>query len=189
MEGKVGTQGLVSRHFTREGDDVFKLMDWGMRHVGLKDSDGSLLLDRDIESPLSWSETAVTIAAYKYLRKRGVNSPEGMETSIRQLVYRVAHTIRMAGEKLGHLVSKDEADIFEDELKYILVTQRAAFNSPVWFNVGLFHEYGIGGNSQNWWWNPESNDIEISLNAYEHPQASACFIQSVRDDLSDIFDC
>jgi ribonucleoside-diphosphate reductase alpha chain len=159
-----------------------------MRQVSLKDTDGTMLLDREIEVPLSWSETAATIAAYKYLRKRGVNSPEGMETSIRQLVYRVAHTIRTAGEKLGHFASKDEADVFEDELKYILVTQRAAFNSPVWFNVGLFHEYGIVGNSQNWFWNPESNEVEVAVNAYEHPQASACFIQSVKDDLSDIFD-
>lgn len=188
MEGKVATQALVSRHFTREGDDVFKLIDWGMRHVELKDADGSMLLDRDIEVPLDWSDTAATIAAYKYLRKRGVGTPEGMETSIRQLVYRVAHTMRVAGEKQGHFVSKDEADVFEDELKYILATQRAAFNSPVWFNVGLFHEYGIVGNSQNWWWNPESQEVEVATNAYEHPQGSACFIQSVKDDLSDIFD-
>jgi len=188
MEGKVAPQVLINRYFVRDGDDVFKLIDWGMRHVSLKDTDGTVLLDRELEVPLSWSETAATIAAYKYLRKRGVNSPEGMETSIRQLVYRVAHTIRTAGERLGHFTSKDEADIFEDELKYILVTQRAAFNSPVWFNVGLFHEYGIVGNSQNWWWNPESNEVEVATNAFEHPQASACFIQSVKDDLSDIFD-
>ena len=181
-------QMLVNRHFTREGDDVFKLIDWGMRRVSLKDTDGTVLLDREIETPLDWSETAATIAAYKYLRKRGVDSPEGMETSIKQLIHRVAHTIRTAGEKLGYFVSKDEADIFEDELKFILVTQKAAFNSPVWFNVGLFHEYGINGGSQNWFWNPDGNEIEVAVNVYEHPQASACFIQSVRDDMGDIFD-
>lgn len=188
MEGKVATQGLVSRHYTREGDDVFRGLTWNTRRVSLQDTDGSMLLDKEVEAPNTWSETAVTIAAYKYLRKRGVGSPEGSEISIRQLVHRVAHTIRTAGEQLGHFTSSDEASIFEDELKFILATQRAAFNSPVWFNVGLFHEYGISGNSQNWYWNPESDEVEVALNAYEHPQASACFIQSVRDELGDIFD-
>jgi len=188
MEEQVATQGLVKRYFTREGDDIFKAITWGTRRVTLKDANGVVLLDKEVEAPLPWSETAVTIAAYKYLRKRGVGTPEGAEASVKQLIFRVAHTIRMAGERLGHFVSKDEADIFEDELTYILVTQRAAFNSPVWFNVGLFHEYGITSDTPNWYWNPESKEIEITTNAYEHPQASACFIQSVKDNLTDIFD-
>ncbi len=188
MEETKGERGLVARYFTRVGEDVFGMTEWGTRRVSLKDTDGTMLLDRDVEAPVDWSETAVTIAAYKYLRKRGVGAPEGMETSIKQLVCRVAHTIRKGGEQLGYLVGKDEANAFEDELKYILMTQRAAFNSPVWFNVGLFHEYGITGNSQNWHWNSETKQVESAVNAYEHPQASACFIQSIRDDLTDIFD-
>jgi len=181
-------QDLVTRRFTRPGDDVFRMLDWGMRRVELKDAMGRILLDKEVEAPLSWSDTAVTIAAYKYLRKRGVNGPEGSETSIRQLIHRVAHTIRTAGEKLGHLSTKDLADTFEDELKYILITQRGAFNSPVWFNVGLWHEYGIDGSTLNFFWNPETNEVERATNAYEHPQSSACFIQSIKDDLGDIFD-
>ncbi len=188
MEDTTTERGLVGRHFTKEGEDVFGMTEWGTRQVSLKDTDGTMLLDREVESPTNWSETAVTIAAYKYLRKRGVGSPEGMEISIKQLVHRVAHTIRIGGEQLGHLIEKSEADAFEEELKFILMTQRAAFNSPVWFNVGLFHEYGITGNSQNWHWDQKKNEAESAVNGYEHPQASACFIQSVRDDMVDIFD-
>lgn len=188
MEETNTERGLVGRHFTKGGEDVFGVAEWGTRQVSLKNTDGTVLLDREIEAPVEWSETAVTIAAYKYLRRRGVGTPEGMETSIKQLVHRVAHTIRVGGEQLGHLANTFEADAFEDELKFILMTQRAAFNSPVWFNVGLFHEYGITGNSQNWHWDEKNNEIESAPNAYEHPQSSACFIQSIKDDLTDIFD-
>lgn len=179
---------LVARRFTRAGDDVYKMVDWTTRRVGLTDADGKQLLDKEIEAPDFWSDTAVTIAAYKYLRKRGVNTPLGFENTVRQMVYRVAHTIRVAGETLGHLSTKEEADTFEDELVYILLTQRGAFNSPVWFNVGLWHEYQIKGHSENFFWNPETDEIERAVNAYEHPQGSACFIQAVEDDLGDIFD-
>ncbi len=181
-------QDLVVRRFTRPGDDIFKMLDWGVRQVELKDATGRVLVDKQVEAPLAWSDTAVTIAAYKYLRKRGLNTPEGCETSIRQLVHRVAHTIRTAGETLGYLPTKELADTFEDELKYILVNQYGAFNSPVWFNVGLWHEYNIDGSTLNFFWNPETNEVERATNAYEHPQSSACFIQSIKDDLGDIFD-
>src|SRR3989344_478461 len=108
-------QDLVVRRFTRPGDDIFKMLDWGVRQVELKDATGRVLVDKQVEAPLAWSDTAVTIAAYKYLRKRGLNTPEGCETSIRQLVHRVAHTIRTAGETLGYLPTKELADTFEDE--------------------------------------------------------------------------
>src|SRR5680860_33914 len=132
-------QNLISRHFTRIGDDPYKMVEWNRRSVTLKDADDVTLLDKEVEAPSTWSDTAVTIAAYKYLRKRGVGGPEGFEDSIRQMVYRVANTIRKSGEKLGHLESGEEADAFENELAFILLTQRVAFNSPVWFNVGLWH--------------------------------------------------
>ncbi|MFH0905191.1 MAG: vitamin B12-dependent ribonucleotide reductase [bacterium] len=182
------TQNPIVRRFTREGDDVYKLVEWNKRHTELKDVDGKILLDKEVEVPSSWSDTAATIAAYKYLRKRGVGSEDGSETSIRQLVHRVAHTIRKGGESLGHIKTAAEGDTFEDELAYILLTQRGAFNSPVWFNVGLWHEYGITGTSVNFFWNKETNEVERVINAYEYPQGSACFIQSLDDDLASIFD-
>lgn len=181
-------QHLVKRYFTRIGDDPYKMVEWNKRNVSLKDADDKTLLDKEIEAPITWSDSAITIAAYKYLRKRGVGGPEGFEDSIRQLVYRVANTIRNAGVKLGHITDGEEAETFEKELAYVLLTQRAAFNSPVWFNVGLWHQYSITGHSDNFFWNMETNEIERALNGFEHPQASACFIQSVKDDLSDIFD-
>ena len=179
---------LIVRRFVRVGDDVFKTTDWDMRKVELQDASGKMLLDREVEAPVSWSDTAITIAAYKYLRKRGVGGPEGGENSIKQMVHRVARTLRQAGEDLGYFKDKEEADVFEDELSYILLHQRAAFNSPVWFNVGLWHQYQITGHSDNFFFNPATKEIERAVNAYEHPQSSACFIQSVKDDLGDIFD-
>ena len=187
-DAKAAKQCLVKRYFTRVGDDPYKMVEWDRRRVSLTDSNNVSLLDKEVEAPVGWSDLAVTIAAYKYLRKRGVGGPEGSEDSIRQLVFRIANTFRRAGEKLGYFTSQEEADIFESELTYILLTQRAAFNSPAWFNVGLWHQYGITGHSDNFFWNSETNRIERALNGFEHPQASACFIQSVKDDLGDIFD-
>jgi len=181
-------QHLVKRCFTRVGDDPYKMVEWNKRRVSLTNADNKILLDKEVEAPTTWSDSAVTIAAYKYLRKRGVGGPEGSEDSVRQLVFRVANTIRRAGEKLGHFTNQEEADTFENELAYMLVTQRAAFNSPAWFNIGLWHQYGITGHSDNFFWNPETNEVERALNGYEHPQSSACFIQSIKDDLGDIFD-
>ncbi|MBL7686229.1 MAG: adenosylcobalamin-dependent ribonucleoside-diphosphate reductase, partial [Deltaproteobacteria bacterium] len=77
---------------------------------------------------------------------------------------------------------------FEDELKYLMMTQRGAFNSPVWFNCGLWHEYGIEGSGGNYFWEPKTDSFRETKNSYEHPQGSACFIQSVQDDLMSIFD-
>lgn len=179
---------LVTRRFVRAGDDVVKTVEWGIRRVQLRGTNGEMLLDKEVEAPASWSDTAVTIAAYKYLRKRGVGSPEGNEGSIREMIYRVAHTLRRAGEDLKYFQGNEEADAFEDELSFILLHQRGAFNSPVWFNVGLWHQYQITGHSDNFFFNPATKEIERAVNAYEHPQSSACFIQSVKDDLGDIFD-
>lgn len=187
-EATIPTKPLISRRFVRAGDDVFKTTKWERRRVKLQDVSGKVLLDQEVEAPISWSDTAVTIAAYKYLRKRGVGGPEGSEDSIRQLIYRVAHTIRQAGNELNYFKDEETADAFEDELSYILLTQRGAFNSPAWFNIGLWHQYQITGHSDNFYWNPATKEIERAVNAYEHPQSSACFIQSVKDDLSDIFD-
>jgi len=138
--------------------------------------------------PKSWSQLATDIVVSKYFRKAGVPGA-GNETSVKQVVTRIARSIRRAGEALGgYFASAEDAEAFEMELTYLLVTQRVAFNSPVWFNCGLFHEYGIEGSGGNWYWNPETDQIELKENAYSHPQCSACFIQAVNDDLMSIFD-
>jgi ribonucleoside-diphosphate reductase alpha chain len=105
------------------------------------------------------------------------------------VVHRIAHSLRVAGEKFGgYFATKKDADTFEAELTFLMVNQYGAFNSPVWFNCGLFHEYGIEGSGGNWAWSPESDTVGETANAYGHPQCSACFIQAVGDDLMGIYD-
>lgn len=178
-----------SRLFTEEGVHPFDQVEWTFRNSSIHDEKGEVVFHLDqVEVPADWSQLAVDIAASKYFRKAGV--PEiDYESSIRQLVHRVAHTIRTAGEDFGgYFESIADADAFEAELAYMLVTQRGAFNSPVWFNCGLFHEYGIEGGNGNWYWNSDQQSVVQTDNNYDHPQCSACFIQSVDDDLMSIFD-
>lgn len=177
------------RVFTEKGVHPFDQVEWAYRSSSIYDEKGEIIFHLDrAEVPKEWSQLALDIAASKYLRKAGV--PEkGHEDSIRQLVHRVANTIRHAGEKFGgYFASAEDADKFEAELTYMLVTQRGAFNSPVWFNCGLHYQYGIEGGQGNWYWNRDQQEIVQTDNNYEQPQCSACFIQSVDDDLMSMFD-
>src|SRR5205085_9912364 len=125
----------------------------------------------------------------KELRKAGVPRRTGHETSVRQVVHRLAHTLRTAGEQQGgYFASPDDAAAFEAELAYMLVHQIGAFNSPVWFNCGLFHAYGIRGSGGNYYWDAASGRTQATDDSYSRPQVSACFIQSVDDDLMPIFE-
>ncbi|MBM4374233.1 MAG: vitamin B12-dependent ribonucleotide reductase [Deltaproteobacteria bacterium] len=159
-------------------------------------TDGSVVFKLEgAEIPAEWSQLATDIVVSKYFRKAGLFGDKDQgETSVRQVVYRIAHTIREAGERLGgYFASTADADNFEAELSFFLVNQYAAFNSPVWFNCGLWHEYEIKGTGGNYAWNPASqpgadNEIAEIANAYERPQCSACFIQSVDDDLMSIYE-
>src|SRR5690606_13441236 len=153
--------------------------------------DGSVVFEmRGAEIPDSWSQLATDIAVSKYFRKAGIKGDaKKSETSARQLVMRVAKTIRESGEQQGnYFATTEDADAFEAELSYLLVTQRAAFNSPVWFNLGLYQRYGIEGHGGNGGRVARTNDVTETANAYERPQCSACFIQSVGDDLMSIYD-
>lgn len=154
----------------------------------IAEPDGRVVFEmKDVEVPSSWTQLATDIIASKYFRKRGV--PEvGRETSAKQVCYRIANTIRHFGEEHGYFADQQSADIFELELTSILINQRGAFNSPVWFNCGLFHQYGISGGSGSWYWNFDANEIDVLSNNYERPQCSACFIQAVEDDLMGIYD-
>ncbi len=180
---------LVTRFFTKEGENVFDNIKWENRKAYIFDAKKNKpLLDMEVEAPDFWDDTAVNIAAYKYLRKKGVPTPAGKETSVRQLVDRVAYAITQTGEELGYFDSPEESKIFNEELIYLLIHQKAAFNSPVWFNVGLFHRYGIESKTNNFYYNPETKQAEKSPNAYLHPQCSACFIQLAEDSLEGIFE-
>ncbi len=159
------------------------------RTMVINNLDGSEVFRMDdLEMPTAWSQLASDIMASKYFRKRGV--PEtGHETSVRQVVHRLAHTIRKSGEEQGgYFDSREDADAFESELAYHLIHQTGAFNSPTWFNCGLYHEYGIRGSGGNWHWDRKRDLVMECKDSYSHPQCSACYIQSVNDDLMQIFD-
>ncbi len=175
------------RKFVSQGEDPYSTVRWVDRVSRITEPDGTVVFEmKDVMAPEEWSQLAVDIAVSKYFRKAGVPGA-GSETSVKQLVYRVAHTLRWAGEQYRYFSGAD-ADNFEDELTYMLLHQMAAFNSPVWFNVGLYHEYGIRGSGGSWAWDPTSGTVLQTTDSYSRPQCSACFIQAVSDDLMSIFD-
>jgi ribonucleoside-diphosphate reductase alpha chain len=178
-------------HYTRPGVNPLEAVAYEQRDSVITNPDGSVVFElRGAEIPKEWSQLATDIAVSKYFRKAGINGdPKRGERSARELVYRVAHTIREAGERLGgYFATAADAEAFESELSYLLVHQHAAFNSPVWFNCGLFQRYGIVGSGGSYAWSPDTNTVGETENAYQNPQCSACFIQKVDDDLMKIYD-
>ena len=148
----------VRRYFTIAGRDPFDEIDWETRHAHIPGKDKPAFDQKDVEFPKFWSQTATNIVAQKYFRGR-MSSPE-RERSVKQMIGRVVTTTGRWGREGGYFATEDDAQTFEDELKAILVNQLAAFNSPVWFNVGF----------------------------EEKPQCSACFILSIEDDMDSILD-
>ena len=181
---------LVSRRFTRPGVNPLDEITWEKRRTVIANPDGSVVFQMDdVEVPAAWSQLATDIVVSKYFRKAGLPGKPGHETSVRQVVHRIARTFRTSGEQQGgYFASPDDADAFEAELAWMLVHQVGAFNSPVWFNCGLWHEYGINGSGGNHHWDADANAVLTTTDSYSHPQVSACFIQSVDDDLMSIFE-
>jgi len=180
----------VTRRFTQPNVDALDTT-YERRSSVITNPDGSIVFKMEgAEIPSEWSQLATDIVISKYFRKAGLHGDKDQgEKSVRQVVHRIAHTIRDAGEKLtGYFASSADADAFEAELGWLMLHQYGAFNSPVWFNCGLFHEYGITGSGGNWAVNLESGEAEQTANAYERPQCSACFIQRANDDLMSIYD-
>ncbi len=185
-------QGLtVERRFTSKGCSPFDNMVWERRTSTITNPDGSVVFRLEgAEVPAGWSQLATDIIVSKYFRKAGLYGDANQgERSARQVVHRVAHTIRRAGEDFGgYFADAESAESFEQELTYLLIHQYGAFNSPVWFNCGLYHEYQIEGSGGNWAWNFDAGEVGEVANAYQRPQCSACFIQSVDDDLMGIYE-
>ena len=179
----------LERKHTTPGQDPLDQVTYEKRASVITNPDGSEVFRmEDAEVPADWSQLATDIVVSKYFRKRGVPKT-GHEVSARQVVHRVAKTIRSAGEDLGgYFDTQEDADTFEAELSYHLIHQMGAFNSPVWFNCGLNHEYGIKGSGGNWYWDRKRERILETKDSYSHPQCSACYIQSVEDDTMAIFD-
>ena len=172
------------RFFTKAGVSPYDELEWELRLAQITDSHGGIIFEqKDVEVPKDWSMTATNIVASKYLHGP-MDTPE-RETGVRQLVTRVAETIRDWGTKGGYFRSDDDASIFHDELAHLLLQQKAAFNSPVWFNVGC-DRIEPNSDAQNWHWNPQSQRVEYGAVGYKNPQCSACFINSVHDSLDSI---
>jgi len=191
VSGRHNSEGVtIDRYFTttyaKAGIHPLDAAEYVKSSSKIKDTDGRTVFEmKDVEVPAAWTQLAVDILVSKYFRKAGVPGT-GHETSIRQVIRRLAHTIRTAGEQMGYF-SAESGQIFEDELSYLLLNQMGAFNSPVWFNLGLHQEYGISGTGGNFAWDPAAMRVVETKDAYSRPQCSACFIQAVDDDLMSIF--
>jgi ribonucleoside-diphosphate reductase alpha chain len=197
------------KYFHTQDNDVYDSVEWTTRDAKITDAEGNVKFEmKGAEVPADWSQLAADIFASKYCRKSGVPNERGHEWSLKQVVDRIAGTITDFGYKNKYFNSQDDAKNYYNDLKWILINQYGAFNSPVWFNVGLWHKYKIEGTGQNWardfrkkiYMSPMDNpknwddvpddydDYYQPSNQYERPQASACFIQSIEDDLGSIFD-
>ena len=174
----------VARRFSRQGVSPYDEVQWEKRTALITDSKGNTIFEqKDVDVPLDWSMTATNIVASKYLHGQ-LGTPE-RETGVRQLVGRVAETIRDWGMQGGYFASAQEAAAFHDELAVMLLTQRVAFNSPVWFNVGC-DRLEPDADGQNWHWDAPSGGVKFSGTGYRNPQCSACFINAVDDSLDSI---
>ncbi len=174
----------VRRLFTKPGVSPYSEVEWDLRLAQITDAQGNVIFEqKDVEVPKDWSMTATNIVASKYLHGK-IGTPE-RETGVRQLVARVAETIRDWGMAQGYFKTPEDGATFHDELVHILVRQYAAFNSPVWFNVGC-DRIEPNSDGRSWHWNPQSQQVEFGVTGYGKPQCSACFINSVKDSLDSI---
>src|SRR6266853_1920100 len=182
---KKKAQGLTFRRFfTKPGVSPYSEVEWELRNAQITDSQGGLIFEqKNVEVPKDWSMTATNIVASKYLH--GPIGTDERETGVRQLVSRVAETIRDWGMKDGYFRSSEDAATFHDELVHLLIRQHVAFNSPVWFNVGC-ERVEPKSDATNWHWNFTTNQVEFGVTGYTRPQCSACFINSVKDSLDSI---
>jgi ribonucleoside-diphosphate reductase alpha chain len=173
-----------TRHFSSASVSPYDQVQWERRSAVITDFAGKTIFEqKDVEVPVDWSMTATNIVASKYLHGQ-IGTPE-RETGVRQLIARVAETIRDWGMAGSYFRTPEDAAIFHDELVHLLVNQKVAFNSPVWFNVGC-DRLEPDSDAQNWHWNEHSCGIEFSVTGYRKPQCSACFINAVEDSLDSI---
>ncbi|HEY6376370.1 MAG TPA: vitamin B12-dependent ribonucleotide reductase, partial [Edaphobacter sp.] len=179
------TAGLAfDRFFTRPGISPYDEIVWELRDAVIQDFKGRIIFEqKNVEVPADWSMTATNIVASKYLH--GLNGTDERESGVRALITRVAESIRDWGLQAGYFASQQDADTFYAELAHLLLNQKVAFNSPVWFNVGC-DRLEPHSDAQNWHWNPHTCAIEFSVTGYKKPQCSACFINSVQDSLDSI---
>ncbi len=175
----------VPAQFCPVDQDPFDTVSWEKRTAQIKDESGDVLFEQtDCEIPESWSALATNVVVSKYFY--GEPGTAEREQSARQLIHRVARTIADWGTGDGYFATREDGENFYRDLSWLCLHQYGSFNSPVWFNVGLYHEYGIKGSRGNYYWDVKQGKIDRPETPYEYPQASACFIQSVEDNMEDI---
>ncbi len=175
----------VERTFTTADEKPFEQITWEKRSARIADDKGEAIFEQnDVEVPADWSQTATKVVVSKYFFGQAGSGQR--ENSVRQLVNRVSRTIADWGKADGLFASDADAETFYDELTWLCVNQYGAFNSPVWFNVGLFHQNGVSSGDSGYHWDAKKDKPVPTDNGYEYPQASACFIQGVDDDMQDI---
>ncbi|MFO0014097.1 MAG: vitamin B12-dependent ribonucleotide reductase [Planctomycetota bacterium] len=164
----------------------FDTTEWEVRSAAIKDENGKVLFEQtNCEIPASWTQLATNVVVSKYFYG-DPNNPKEREHSVRQLIHRVTRTIADWGVADGYFDTPEDGERFYRDLTWLCLHQYGSFNSPVWFNVGLYHQYGVVGTKCNWHYNVSTGELEQPENPYEYPQASACFIQSVGDNMEDI---
>ncbi|MEJ6398735.1 vitamin B12-dependent ribonucleotide reductase [Yoonia sp. 208BN28-4] len=198
----------IERSFTSAGQDAYAELAFRSATSEIRNPDGSIVFKlENCEIPQDWSQVASDVIAQKYFRKAGVPSatkrvkekgvPEFLwrsvptddatfsgETSAKQVFDRLAGAWAYWGWKGGYFTTEEDAQAYFDEMRFMLATQRAAPNSPQWFNTGLHWAYGIDGPAQGHHYvDYKTKKLTKSTSSYEHPQPHACFIQSVSDDL------
>jgi len=175
----------IDRKYTTPGNP-YNNITWEKRSSKITNPDGSVVFEmNDVEIPSTWSQVATDIMVSKYFRKAGVPQLDadgnelkdengdtvlGPESSSRQVFDRLAETWRHWGETTGYFASSDDAQAFEDELKYMLATQMAAPNSPQWFNTGLNYKYDLTGPAQGFWYvDPKTGKLtEVKIHTQDH---------------------
>ena len=182
-EQRVGV--AFPRYFTaglEAGKTPYDAINWETRTAAIGNDKGSVIFEqRDIETPVDWSQTATNIVASKYFYGK-MGTPE-RETSVAQLVHRVVDTIADWGKADRYFKTDADAENFRDELAHLMLTQKACFNSPVWFNVGVAEARGYG-----WYYDETMQEVRKLEKTTKRPQCSACFIVSVQDSLESILD-
>jgi len=175
----------VEHFFSTPAVHPFEQVQWQERSAQITSDTGEVIFQQDnIEVPSSWSQLAAKVVASKYFY--GDIETGRRENSLKQLVHRVCRTIADRGKKDGYFATDEDAETFYSELTWLCVNQYGAFNSPAWFNVGLYDVYGVKGGKHNYHWDADNARAVECEGSYEYPQASACFIQSVKDSMEDI---
>jgi len=175
----------IEQYFSSPGVHPFDELDWETRSAKISSDSGAAIFEQDnIEVPAAWSQLATKVVSSKYFYGDVQNGQR--EHSVKQLVHRVCLTIAERGLKDGYFATQQDAETYYNELTWLCVNQYGAFNSPVWFNVGLYDVYGIAGGKHNYHWDLKQRTAVPCENSYEYPQASACFIQAVKDSMEDI---